>query len=102
MYELFWHHGSNLRATPRLDQPTQIGRPCQTLRHGYRNTLRFFGFDDVGSVDLQIWMVEARDVDLWGARVEDTRWVSNQVLSSHFIMRKTILVDYFIIGFIGG
>ena len=48
------------------------GRPCQTLRHGYRNTLRFFGFDDVGSVDLQIWMVEARDVDRWGARVEDT------------------------------
>ena len=47
------------------------GRPCQTLRHGYRNTLRFFGFDDVGSVDLQTWMVEARDVDRWGARVED-------------------------------
>ena len=47
------------------------GRPCQTLRHGYRNTLRFFGFDNVGSVDLQTWMVEARDVDRWGARVED-------------------------------
>ena len=27
------------------------GRTCQTLRHGYRNTLRFFGFDDKASIN---------------------------------------------------
>ena len=48
------------------------GRTCQTLRHGYRNTLRFFGFDNKDSIDLQKWMVEARDIKKWGPRVEET------------------------------
>ena len=48
------------------------GRTCQTLRHGYRNTLRFFGFDDKDSINLQKWMVEVRDIKKWGPRVEET------------------------------
>ena len=66
-----WHQNSTACTVRSTHSNRARGRPCQTLRHGYRNTLRFFGFDDVGSVDLQTWMVEARDVDRWGARVED-------------------------------
>ena len=48
------------------------GRPCQTLRHGCRNTLRLFGFDDKASINLLKWMVEVRDIKKWGPRVEET------------------------------
>ena len=59
-------------------------------------------FDDAGSVNLQTRMVEARDAERWGGRAEGTLGLERG-LSSHFIMRKTILVDYFIIiGFRGG
>jgi len=47
------------------------GRTCQTLRHGYRNTLCFLGFNDKDSIDLQRWMMEARDIKKWRTRVEE-------------------------------
>ena len=59
-------------ADPGGHSNRERGRTCQTLRHGYRNTLRFFGFDDKDSIDLQKWMVEARDIKKWGPRVEET------------------------------
>lgn len=65
MHKHFWHHGSSHWATctdqhTPTNQPSTGGRPCPTLRHGYRDTLRFFGFDDLGCVNLQTWIVEAR------------------------------------------
>jgi hypothetical protein len=54
-----WHHSSRKR-----------GRPYQTIRHGYSNTLRTLGFtgDDCNILDR--WMPLARDTARWAQRVE--------------------------------
>ena len=53
-------------------------RPWQTVRHGYRSTLRRLGFVDADKKSkvqsnnvLRDWMTEARDRERWGARVEE-------------------------------
>ena len=60
-----------------------------------------FAFDDIGSVDLQIWMVEDRDTERCGSRVEDTLGLGIDYFKC-LIMHKTILVNSFSIVFIGG
>ena len=56
-----------------------------------------FAFDDIGSVDLQIWMVEDRDTEPWGSRVEDPLGLDIAYFKC-LIMHKTILVHSFSIG----
>ena len=92
-----WHHGSSLRATPRSDQPTQI-------EHGDGLAKRYdmatgIHFASLGSTTLGPWIYRPGwwkpEMLIDGEQGWRTSWASNQVLSSHFITRKTILVDYF-------
>ena len=92
-----WHHGSSLRATPRSDQPTQI-------EHGDGLAKRYdmatgILFASLGSTTLGPWIYRPgwwkAEMLIDGEQGWRTSWASNQVLSSHFITCKTILVDYF-------
>lgn len=54
-----WHHSNRRR-----------GRPYQTIRHGYSNTLRRLGFEGDDCNILDRWMPLARDTQRWAQRVE--------------------------------
>ena len=71
---------------PRWENPNERGvssnrehrRPWQTVRHGYRSTLRSLGFVDAEKRSkvqsnnvLRDWMTVARDRTRWGALVEE-------------------------------
>ena len=52
-------------------------------------------------MDLQAWMVEDHDVEVWGARVENTSGIERGSFKS-LCHAQNNFGYYFIIGFIGG
>lgn len=52
---------------PHARRNSTAGRPQQTIRHAYAETLRKLGFDNT---NFQTWMEEAKDRNIWAKRIE--------------------------------
>ena len=53
---------------PRTRRNSTPGRPLQTIRHSYVETLKNLGFEK--ECKFETWMTEAKNRKIWGTRVE--------------------------------
>ena len=60
-----WVHAEG----PKSNRP--VGRPYQTVRAGYKKTLKQLGYEGEDSNLLERWISDAEDLQTWGTKVEE-------------------------------